>query len=159
MRYEGYSTQERVNDILDKISKYGISSITKLEKEFLDAHSLGNEEEIHNKIAKEESETVFEDDNGIFKFEFEYSEHYDDEVHYIGTIYVPDLTLPNGKIIEGRLGGRIISYKNGTNSPDFYSNIKDTMTHDNYEIFDFCNGLEYELDNFIDYVIGELSEK
>ena len=159
MRYEGYSTQERVNDILDKISKYGISSITKLEKEFLDSHSIGKEEEVHSKITKEESETVFEDDGELFKFEFDHSEQYDNEIHYIGTIYVPDLILPNGKKIEGRLSGRIISYKNGTNSPDFYSNIKDSMTHDNYEIFDFCNGIEYELDNFIDYVISELSEK
>jgi hypothetical protein len=159
MRYEGYSTQERVNDILDKISKYGILSITKLEKEFLDAHKSGEEEEIHNKITKEESETIFEDDNNLFRFEFESEETFNGETHYIGTIYVPDLILSNGKKIKGRLSGRIIAYKNGTNSPEFYSSLKDSMTHENYEIFDFCNGIEYELDNFIDYVISELNEK
>jgi hypothetical protein len=35
MRYEGYTSTERVDDILDKISKYGIKSLTQLEKEFL----------------------------------------------------------------------------------------------------------------------------
>ena len=159
MRYEGYSTQERVNDILDKISKYGIQSITKLEKEFLDAYKSGEEEEIHNKIAKEESESIFEDDNNLFRFEFESEETFNGETHYIGTIYVPDLTLSNGKKVKGRLTGRIIAYKNGTNSPEFYSVVKDSMTHENYEIFDFCNGIEYELDNFIDYVIMELNGK
>jgi len=37
MRYEGYTSMERVDDILDKISKYGIKSLTQLEKEFLDS--------------------------------------------------------------------------------------------------------------------------
>jgi hypothetical protein len=37
MRYEGYTSKERVDDILDKISKYGMKSITKLEKDFLDS--------------------------------------------------------------------------------------------------------------------------
>jgi DNA-binding LytR/AlgR family response regulator len=35
MRYEGYTSRERVDDILDKISKYGMKSLTSLEKEFL----------------------------------------------------------------------------------------------------------------------------
>ena len=68
MRYEGYSSSERMDDVLDKISKYGISSLTQLEKEFLDSHKSGSEKESHDKISKEESETIFEDD--YFKFEF-----------------------------------------------------------------------------------------
>ena len=59
MRYEGYSIQERIDDILDKISKYGTESLSPLEKEFLDAYSKGNEKEVHDKIAKEEQESVF----------------------------------------------------------------------------------------------------
>jgi hypothetical protein len=31
--------------------------------------------------------------------------------------------------------------------------------HDNYDVFEFCNGLEYELDSFVDYVVSELDEK
>lgn len=34
MRYENYTASERVDDVLDKISKYGIKSLTKLEKDF-----------------------------------------------------------------------------------------------------------------------------
>lgn len=159
MRYEGYTSKERVDDILDKISKYGMKSLTPLEKEFLDSHSQGKEEEVHNKITKVESESVFEDDQGHFKFEHEETEDYGDEIHYIGTLYVPDLVWPNGKRIEGVLYGRIVVYENGTTSPDFYSLEKDTVSQDNYDVFEFCNGLEYELDSFIDYVVKELSEE
>jgi hypothetical protein len=55
MRYEGYTSNERTDDILDKISKYGIKSLTSLEKEFLDAHKSGQEEEYHDKLAKSEN--------------------------------------------------------------------------------------------------------
>ena len=159
MRYEGYSAQQRVDDILDKISKYGIKSLRDDERDFLNAHKLGNEEEIHNKMVLDESETIFEDDNGYFKFEHSETEDYGDETHYIGTLYVPDLVFPNGKRIEGRLQGRIIVYQNGSVSPDFYSISKDPHTHDYYDVFEFCNGLEYELDSFIDYVVDELDDE
>ena len=111
MRYEGYSSSERMDDVLDKISKYGISSLTQLEKEFLDSHKSGSEKESHDKISKEESETIFEDD--YFKFEFETWEDFGDEQHFIGILYVPDLELPDGRIIEGRLEGKIIKFENG----------------------------------------------
>ena len=159
MRYEGYTSRERVDDILDKISKYGMMSLTSLEKEFLNSFKTGEEEQTHDKIAKEETESIFEDDNGYFKFEHEETEDYGDEMHYIGTLYVPQLELLNGKKIEGRLEGRIIVYSNGQVSPDFYSIAKDPHTHDNYDVFEFCNGLEYELDSFVDYVVSELDEK
>jgi hypothetical protein len=157
MKYEGYTSNERLDDILDKISKYGIGSLTQLEKEFLDSHSSGTEKESHDKIAKDESDSVFEDK--YFKFEHLETEDYGDEVHYIGTLYVPDLELPNGVRIEGRLNGRIVVYSNGQNSPDFYSVVKDTHSQENYDLFEFCNGLEYEIDSFIDYVVGELEDK
>ena len=159
MRYEGYTSKERTDDILDKISKYGIKSLTPSEKEFMDSHSSGEEEEIHDKIGKEEQESIFEDDNGYFKFEHSETEDYGDEIHYIGTLYVPDLEFPNGSRLEGRLEGRIIVYtETGQNSPDFYS-VSKKANEDGYDVFEFCNGLEYELDNFIDYVISELEEK
>ncbi len=159
MRYEGYTSMERTDDILDKISKYGIKSLTQLEKEFLDSHKSGKEEEAHDKIAKEEIESVFEDDNGYFKFEHSETEDYGGEIHYIGTLYVPDLEWPNGKRLEGRLEGKIIVYSNGSTSPEFYSISKDPKSHEYYDVFEFCNGLEYELDSFIDYVVSELEEK
>ena len=159
MRYQGYTSKERVDDILDKISKYGIKSLTSLEKDFLDSHKSGQQEEFHGRLAKQEAETVFEDDMGYFKFEHEETEDYGDEIHYIGTLYVPDLELGNNMKVEGRLLGRIIVFKNGQASPDFYSIAKDKESGDHYDVFEFCNGLEYELDSFIDYIVGELSSE
>jgi hypothetical protein len=136
-----------------------MASLRPNELDFLNAHKTGTEEEIHKKMAFDENDTIFEDDNGYFKFEHSETEDYGDEIHYIGTLYVPDLEFPNGNRLEGRLEGRIIVYtKSGQNSPDFYS-VSKKANEDGYDVFEFCNGLEYELDNFIDYVVSELEEK
>lgn len=158
MRYEGFTSIDRTDEILDKISKYGIRSLTKFEKDFLDSYKSGEEENFHDKLSKSEGETVFEDDNGLFKFEYESTDVYEDETHYFGTLYVPDLEWKSGKKIEGRLEGRIVVYSNGSTSPDFYSIQSDTKSGEHYDVFEFCNGLEYELDSFIDYVISELEK-
>lgn len=155
MRYEGYTTSQRVDDILDKISKYGIKSLSSLEKEFLDAHKLGKEEDIHKILTREESENVFEDDNGLFKFELESITKNGDERHYNGIFTCPDLKI-NGKTIKGRLSGTIIHITDtGVVIPDFFYETNSG----NYDIFDFCEGIEYELDNFVDYVASELENR
>lgn len=151
MRYEGYTTQERQNDILDKITRYGVESLTPLEKEFLDAYSQNKETETHDKIKYLENEKIFEDDSGYFRFEYQETEDNGSEVTHKGTLYVPKLEWENGKEIEGRIEGRIIKYENGTTSLEFEK--------DGYDVLEFCNGLEYELDNFIDYICNELEEK
>lgn len=155
MRYEGYTTAQRVDDILDKISRYGIKSISKLEREFLDAHKLGKEEEIHKIITKDEIDNFFEDDNGLFKFELESITKNGSERHYNGIFTCPDLKI-NGKTIKGRLSGTIIHITDtGVVIPDFfYEN-----NSGNYDIFDFCEGMEYELDSFVDYVASELENR
>lgn len=152
MRYEGYTSKERLDDILDKISKYGIDSLNSMEQEFLDSHKSGDEEEIHKKISIQESENIFEDDSGYFRFEHKETEDYGNEMHFIGTIYVPDLALPNGRKVEGRLTGKMVAnLETGQVDLDFEFN--------GYDIYEFCSGVEYELDSFIDYVVAELSEK
>lgn len=157
MRYENYTSGERMDDILDKIAKYGIDSLNDLEKEFLDSHKSGKEQELHDKLSKSEVETTFEDDLGKFTFELSEVQKINnkngelEEVEIVGTLYVPDLEWPNGKRIEGRLEGKIIKYLNGTTSLEFEK--------DGYDVFEFCNGLEYELDSFIDYVVSEIDEK
>ena len=157
MRYENYTSTERMDDILDKISKYGIDSLSDLEKEFLDSHKTGKEQELHDKLAKSEVETTFEDDLGKFTFELSEVQKIKnkggelEEIEIIGTLYVPDLKLSSGKKVEGRLEGKIIKYSNGTTSLEFEK--------DGYDVFEFCNGLEYELDSFIDYVVLEIDEK
>ncbi len=157
MRYEGYTTQQRVDDLLDKISKYGIKSLTQLEKEFLDAHKTGSEEEAHKKLTKSESENVFVDDTGLFRFEFDHCEDFGDEWNYHGVIYVPDLKLPNGKVLKGKLNGYIVyHHETGIIIPEFYYQTANGTT---YEIFDFCSGNEYELDSFLDYVVSEIENE
>ena len=155
MRYDGYTSSQRTDDILDKISKHGIKSISKLEKRFLDAHKHGEEEIVHILLTKEESERFFEDDSGMFRFEFDSIEDYDDEIHYLGTLTCPDL-VENGKTISGRLEGRIVYYPETTfTSPDFGVQINGK----DFDVFDFCSGYEYELDSFIDYVVSELENQ
>lgn len=154
MRYEGYTTSQRVDDILDKISKYGMKSLTQLEKDFLDAHKSGKEEEFHKLLTKEESENVFEDDNGLFKFELESITRDGIERHYNGIITCPDLKI-NGKTIKGRISGTIVHIPStGVIIPDFFYE-----GNGNYDIFDFCEGNEYELDSFVDYVASELENR
>jgi hypothetical protein len=158
MRYEGFSAQERQDEILDKILKYGIASLTSDEKEFMDSWSVGKEEEFHKKLNYHENEIIFEDDSGLFKFEFQELEDYGDEKHIIGVIYVPDLVWDNGDKVEGRLEGRIVDFGEGRTSPDFFITVKNPKTKGEIQldVFDFCNGLEYELDSFIDYVVSEI---
>ena len=152
---EGYSTSQRVDDILDKILKYGIKSLSLLEKRFLDAHKIGNEEEIHKMLNREESENSFIDDSGLFKFELESISVVGNERHYNGIITCPDLKI-NGRTIKGRLSGSIVYIpENGVVIPDFFYEFK----NENYDIFDFCEGFEYELDNFVDYVASELENR
>lgn len=148
---EIYSSSDRTNDILDKISKYGIKSLSTLDKEFLDSFSIGNQEDIHRKILKEEIELVFDDDFGFFKFEYQETIIHEEEKHYLGILYVPDLILNNGKKISGILRGKIIVTKDYVVIPEF--------DNGNSDVFEFCSGLEYELDIFLDYVVQKIEEK
>jgi hypothetical protein len=153
IKYREFTIQQRIDDILDKISKYGIDSINKDEKELLDLYSTDSEEEINKKLISEVNK-IFEDNNGYFKFEYKRTVNLgDEEIQYIGTLYVPDLKLANGKLIKGKLEGKIVVYKNGQVSPDFFNNSKQS-----YDVFEFCNGLEYELDSFLDYIVCELGD-
>jgi hypothetical protein len=96
---------------------------------------------------------LFEDD--YFKFELDDIKYEEDGIEYIGTLYVPDLEKPH-KTIEGNLKGKIVLYNNGSYSLDFFKIIYERGKEVEYDVFEFCGGLEYELDNFIDYIIQEL---
>lgn len=146
VRYESYSIEDRLNDILDKISTYGTSNLTNLEMEFLNSYQDGNQVEIHNKVKFLENEFLFEDDFGRFRFEYKNLRKYKNSNHYNGTIYINDC----GK--QKCLHGKIIEYPNGTKSLNFTSSSGE-------DIFEFCSGIECELDNFIDYVVAEINDK
>lgn len=153
MVYEGSSSQDKTDELLDKISKYGITSLTDHEKDFLDAVSSGDDERVQNKMNILSNDTFFEDD--FFKFELHDIKYKKNGIEYIGTLYVPDLEKPN-RTIEGNLKGKITLYNNGSYSPDFYKVVHEKGKEVEYDVFEFCSGLEYELDNFIDYIIQEL---
>jgi hypothetical protein len=59
-------------------------------------------------------------------------------------------------MIEGNLVGRIVLFNTGDYSIEFEKTIIEKGEEVQYDVFEFCNGLEYELDSFIDYVIQEL---
>ena len=158
IRYVGFSSNDRLDEILEKISKFGIDSITKEEKIFLDSHSSGEEEIEHRNLQFIENETVFEDDSG-FKFELTGIEYYECEYHIIGIMYVPDLKFESGKKIEGRLKGKIVVYENGQTSPDFYFNMKNGSKEIMFDVFEFIDEKECEFDSFIEYIVNELKNK
>lgn len=58
--------------------------------------------------------------------------------------------MNDGTIINGRLEGKIIDYGDGTTCLDFYLKFDYKNQKIEYDIFEFCNGIEYELDSFID---------
>ncbi len=150
IRFESYSTQDRLDDILDKISRYGKEYLTDLESKFLGSYSNGNQDSVHDEIKLVENEILFEDDQGYFKFEFKDCEDLGDEIHYRGTLYVPDLKFDKSTI-NGCLEGTIIKFKNNNTVLEFEV--------DGYDVLEFCGGLEYELDSFVDYVIDEIDQK
>ena len=144
---------EKTNEILEKIFKYGILSITKNEKMFLDAISMSDSESILSMMDKLNNDTVLEDK--FFKFELDEIVYDDDCMEYVGVLYVPDLYI-NNIMIEGNLIGRIVLFNTGDYSIEFEKTIIEKGEEVQYDVFEFCNGLEYELDSFIDYVIQEL---
>jgi len=99
------------------------------------------------KISELEIESTFTSEDGRFKFTLDKTLEEPSRTIYIGTISVPNLVIKN-RIVSGELKGCIIKFPNGEISLDF-------ETDDN-DIFDFVNGLEYELDLFIDQIVNVL---
>ena len=150
-----FMIDEKINEILDKISRYGIESITSNERSFLDSLSTNDEETINSKLLGLMSDYIIEDE--YFKFELEDIVYSDDCIEYIGTLYVPDLISEDGNIIiEGNLNGKIILENNGDYLLDFFKVVKINEIDVEYDVFEFCDGLEYEFDSFVDYLLQEL---
>lgn len=147
---EFINSDERLNVILEKISLYGIKSIKKDELIFLKSYSIGKEEEINKKMSEEEINTTFISDDGFFSFKLINVEYIEDIKYINGIIKVPDLTLKNKKKIKGELKGSIIVFLDNNVAIDFKKG--------RYDIFEFINGLEYELDCFVDDIILKVEE-
>jgi hypothetical protein len=141
---------DRLNSILDKIIKSGIKSLQKDEKIFLKSYSVGKELEINKMLSDKERERTFMSDDGNFTFKFDNVEEIEDDIKCInGTLIVPDLVIKN-KTIKGKLKGSIILFKDRSVAIDFRSG--------RHEVFEFINGMEYELDCFIDDIVDKMEK-
>ena len=148
-KFENYH-QVKVDEILDKINKSGINSLTQIEKDYLDAFSKDDVMKMAN-LEYNSRLKDFSSTDGYFHFTFSHVEHRDKKDFYYGTITVPSIEFENGKKIDGVIEGFILVLSNNTKVPFFEKN--------GYDILEFCNGLEYELDNFLDYVIDTLNDE
>ena len=140
----------RLDEILDKILIFGLKALNKNELEFLDAFSRNDEVKMTH-LEYESRLRDFISNDGHFYFVFSHSVSDLDCINYFGNITVPDLIFEDDSKIIGTIQGHISVQLNGDKIPVFEKN--------GYDILEFCNGLEYELDNFIDYVIETLEDE
>lgn len=141
---------ERLNKILDKISIDGVKSLNNIEIDFLKSYSRGLEKEFNQKLSEEESNKTFISDDGNFTFILTEIEEVEEIKFIHGSIYVPDMKIRGNKIIRGELTGSIIVFSDNNIAIDF--------RRGKYDIFEFINGLEYELDCFVDDLVFKLTK-
>ena len=141
---------DNIDSILDKINKSGKTSLTLLELEYLNAYS-NNDFSKMDIIEKIEGQRTFYSNDGYFSFKYEYMEDYGGGKYYYGIISVPDLEFEDGSKIYGEIEGYIAVYKSGQ--------IVLSFELEGYDILEFCNGLEYELDTFLEYVIFTIEDE
>lgn len=146
--------EDYLDEILDKITKSGINSLTDNEKKYLNANSFDNKEEMA-KIEREVGKRKFTSSNNLFSFELDRVEDFGDEVLYYGTIYLPDITYEkNERTISGEIEG-VIEYRDGVILPNFQKK-EYGVTWDSEE---FIEGLEHEFFQFLQEIIDELEEE
>jgi glutaredoxin-related protein len=134
------------DEILDKISKSGIKSLSPKELDFLNSVSTGNEDDINDKKRYLNSKTWVDN-----QFEFTMFESKDngDTIELMGELNLPDIkyddTFISGKNIKGKF---IINKDQHMIIPNFEK--------EEYEHWDFVEGLEYEFDNFIQDILDDI---
>ena len=138
------NVNDRLNRILDKITNIGINNLDRNEIDFLLSYKTLDEEFFNEKINSDKIFSTYISDDGFFMFNVENIAYDKDVLRISGVIFVPDLVIRK-KIIKGEIKGEIIVFNNTEVGLDFVKN--------KYDIFDFVNGLEYELDRFIDDLI------
>jgi hypothetical protein len=137
-------SQEYTDQILDKISQHGLDSLTSKEKEFLDSHKDGKEDETFKKIKNEFSDILWRESGDDIKIKFIY-EDTDKEDGFL--THYGKLVLEDDKTYE--FDGSITEF-DGTFITDFENDsINDWM---------IMEGMEYEYEQFIEYIFGELSD-
>ena len=133
------TAQQRLDSILEKISS--CKKLSKKEKNFLESWSRGDEEKINNQM-NYESGNEFISDDGYFKFIPKEYEETEDCTIISGTLILPD---PIVKELIMFLSGNILIFKRSHIAVDFRLN--------EIEVFEFLEGKEEELDDFISEII------
>lgn len=134
-----------LDDILDKINNNGYDSLSDTEKNYLKAHSGDNKSEM-DKLEKKHK--IIQSTDSRFSFEYDSIKDDGNKKLYYGTINLPSLE-EESYIIDGKIEGYIEVMNSGQIIPKF----KKEFMNREYDIFDFCKGIEYELDSFLEYVI------
>jgi hypothetical protein len=152
MKYlKTFEAHSYLDKLLDKINASGYDSLTQLEKDWLKAHASDKEEETQ-KIERELGKRTFTSSNKLFSFDFIEMEDYGDEQIIKGTIHVPSIEFDDDNQINGIIEG-YIEVRDGIGQPNFEKEAFGAT----YDIYEFCEGLEYELDDFIQYIVEELN--
>ena len=148
---ENYSDiKNMIDEILDKISLYGIDSLSLEEKNFLDSQKEGGKasEEAYSKlVSPKEINKKIESTDGRFTFILKHIETEDSEsedgilTHFHGIMKLPDMIMSDGKKIDGNLEGYLSMNEQGFIITNFEKN--------GYTDYDFVEGLEHEYDSFI----------
>ena len=142
------TVNDRLNFILDKLLSHGLKSLSKKELEFLNSYNTNNEEIYNKKYNSDKQHSIYVSDDGYFMFHLESINYIKDELRITGIIFVPDLVIKK-RVIKGEIKGQIIVFNKTEVGLDFSLKGK-------YDIFDFVNGIEYELDRFIDDLIANI---
>ncbi|CAG7580659.1 MAG: hypothetical protein SLAVMIC_00512 [uncultured marine phage] len=123
------------DELLDKISKHGVKSLSDEERKFLDSHKSGTQEETLDKIQNE-----FSDEFGGIKVTFKYtgSKKIDNNYYQHNGIMVI-----NGVELEGDMA----EYHGG-----FMTDFED----EEYNDWSLMSGQEYEYEQFLELIFGEL---
>lgn len=129
------SQEDRLNSILDRISKYGMESLAQSEREFLDKYSKENDGYHRIKLGSLE-----------FIFDFDKTSTFQDEFRVYGSIFVDGLRF-DGSLIGFPTGdgfeGYIFKKRNGDESVQFGTDFDD---------WSVLNLLEFELSELHDWL-------
>ena len=127
------------DEILDKISRSGMDSLTDYEKDFLNSHKTDNQQEI-----LDSDKHTFKDEIHGIEIEFIYEKSNQTD---------PPFFLHYGTLIINA-GGKEYSFKGSMS--EYYGSF--TTNFGNGEDWTLFEGLEHEYEQFLELVFGELEK-
>lgn len=131
------SENQNVDKILDKISKSGINSLTKQEKDYLDKFSRGEDVQSENDM---KGQTFVSDNAQIptLSFVYDKTENLGDHIKHFGELTFGDTIFT----------GFISCDKEGNFRFAEFFDVLDTDVYDETDLYTIAEGLEQEIDSF-----------